>query len=125
MLPALLGMLPALHPVASAAGAPAFSPGPTHHKAVALTVTDGLDGRVTSMKVEPRNFVFRYHSPAHFVDVFKTYYGPMLKAFAALDEQGRLSLAADLHALIHRFNRTDDGTVLVPGEYLEVVIVKE
>lgn len=82
-------------------------------------------GRVTSIKVEPRNFVFRYHSPAHFVDVFKTYYGPMLKAFAALDEQGRLSLAADLHALIHRFNRTDDGTVLVPGEYLEVVIVKE
>lgn len=81
-------------------------------------------GRTASMKAEPRDFMFRYHSPAHFVDVFKTYYGPMLKAFAALDEAGRLSLAADLHALIHRFNHADDGTMVVAGEYLEVVIVK-
>jgi len=80
-------------------------------------------GRITSLKAEPRNFVFRYHSPAHFIDVFKTYYGPMLKAFAALDEDKRSSLAAALRALIHRFNRADDGTMVVPGEYLEVVMV--
>lgn len=83
-----------------------------------------FSGCVASMKVEPRNFMFRYHSPAHFIDVFRTYYGPMLKAFATLDEDRRLSLAADLHALIHRFNRALDGTMVVPGEYLEVVIVK-
>lgn len=79
----------------------------------------------TSIKAEPRDFIFRYRSAAHFVDVFRSYYGPMVKAFAALDEDKRKALAADLEALIGRLNRTDDGTMVVPGEYLEVVIVKK
>jgi ubiquinone/menaquinone biosynthesis C-methylase UbiE len=78
----------------------------------------------TSIKAEPRDFIFRYRSAAHFVDVFRSYYGPMVKAFAALDEDKRKALAADLEALIGRLNRTDDGTMVVPGEYLEVVIVR-
>ncbi|HVC10352.1 MAG TPA: class I SAM-dependent methyltransferase [Burkholderiales bacterium] len=77
-----------------------------------------------SMRVEPRDFMFRYRSPAHFIDVFKTYYGPMLKAFAALEEGKRAALLADMQALIGRLNRADDGTMVVPGEYLEVVIVR-
>jgi ubiquinone/menaquinone biosynthesis C-methylase UbiE len=76
-----------------------------------------------SIETQPRNFIFRYRSAAHFVDMFKTYYGPMVKAFAALDEAKRKSLAADLESLIGRLNRADDGTMIVPGEYLEVVIV--
>lgn len=79
----------------------------------------------TSIKAEPRDFIFRYRSAAHFVDVFRSYYGPMVKAFAALDEDKRKALAADLEALIGRLNRTDDGTMVVPGEYLEVVIVRK
>jgi ubiquinone/menaquinone biosynthesis C-methylase UbiE len=78
-----------------------------------------------SINAETRNFIFRYRSATHFVDVFKTYYGPMVKAFAALDEDKRKALAADLEALIGRINRADDGTMVVPGEYLEVVIVKK
>jgi ubiquinone/menaquinone biosynthesis C-methylase UbiE len=78
-----------------------------------------------SIKAEPRNFMFRYRSPAHFIDVFKTYYGPLLKAVAALDEDKRKSLLADIEALIGRLNRADDGTMVVPAEYLEVVIVKK
>lgn len=77
-----------------------------------------------SIDAEPRHFNFRYHSPEHFLDVFKTYYGPILKAFAALDEAKREALNDDLHALIVRMNKANDGTVVAPSEYLEVVIVK-
>ncbi len=77
-----------------------------------------------SIRAESRDFVFRYRSPAHFIDVFRTYYGPVLKALAALDEGKRAALLADMQALISGLNRADDGTMVVPGEYLEVVIVK-
>ena len=76
------------------------------------------------MRTEKRVFNFRYRSPEHFMDVFKTYYGPMLKAFAALDPQNQTRLATDMHDLIARMNRADDGTMVVPSEYLETVIIK-
>jgi ubiquinone/menaquinone biosynthesis C-methylase UbiE len=78
-----------------------------------------------SVETTPRNYMFRYRSAAHFINVFRTYYGPMLKAFGALDENKRKSLTADLESLIGRLNRADDGTMVVPGEYLEVVIVRK
>ena len=77
-----------------------------------------------SIKAERRHFNFRYRSPEHFLDVFKSYYGPMLKAFAALDAANQQGLRNDLLALIARMNRADDGTMVVPSEYLEVVITK-
>jgi ubiquinone/menaquinone biosynthesis C-methylase UbiE len=78
----------------------------------------------SSIKAEPRMFNFRYRSPEHFLDVFKTFYGPVLKAFAALDTAAQENLRNDLHALIVRMNRAGDGTMIVPSEYLEVVITK-
>ena len=78
----------------------------------------------SDIKATARTFKFRYRSPEHFLDVFKTYYGPMLKAFAALDEQNQKRLAADLHELIKRVNQADDGTMVVPSDYLETVITK-
>jgi len=77
-----------------------------------------------AITTEPRDFNFRYRSPEHFLDVFKTYYGPMLKAFAALDETKQKGLKDDLHGLITRLNKANDGTMVVPSEYLEVVITK-
>jgi ubiquinone/menaquinone biosynthesis C-methylase UbiE len=77
-----------------------------------------------TIRAEPRHFVFRYRSPEHFVELFKTYYGPMLKAFAALDEVGQQDLRNDLLTLIRGMNKTDDGTMAVPSEYLEIVITK-
>jgi len=74
------------------------------------------------IKTEKRIFKFRYRSPDHFLGVFKTYYGPMLKAFAALDEQGGKHLATDLCDLVARLNEADDGTMVVPSEYLEAII---
>jgi ubiquinone/menaquinone biosynthesis C-methylase UbiE len=77
-----------------------------------------------AIKAEPRNFVFRYRSPEHFLDIFKSYYGPMLKAFAALDAANQQGLRNDLLALIGQMNRAEDGTMIVPSEYLEIVITK-
>jgi ubiquinone/menaquinone biosynthesis C-methylase UbiE len=79
---------------------------------------------VISIRTEPRNFNFRYRSAEHFLDVFKTYYGPMLKAFAALDEAKQNGLRDDLRTLIARMNKAHDGTMVVPSEYLEAVITK-
>lgn len=58
------------------------------------------------------------------MDVFKTFYGPMLKAFSALDVLQRTRLEKNLYALIARMNKADDGTMVVPSEYLEVVLMK-
>lgn len=72
----------------------------------------------------PRFYIFNYRSPEHWLDVFRTWYGPMIKAFGALDETRALALETDIHQLIHRFNRSSDGTLVIPSEYLEVVISK-
>ena len=77
-----------------------------------------------TVQATPRDFVFRYRSARHWLEVFRTWYGPVLKAFAALDPAGQARLEADLLALIERLNRSGDGTMVVPGTYLEVVIVK-
>jgi ubiquinone/menaquinone biosynthesis C-methylase UbiE len=106
-----------------------YLPPPAGVKSPALW---GTRGRLTEMfgadaisiKAEPRNFNFRYRSPEHFLDVFKTYYGPMLKAFAALEKEKQKDLYDDLYALIVRMNKASDRTMVVPSEYLEVVIAK-
>jgi ubiquinone/menaquinone biosynthesis C-methylase UbiE len=77
-----------------------------------------------SITAERRHFNFRYRSPEHFLDVFRSYYGPMLKAFAALDPANQQRLRDDILALIAAMNRAHDGTMIVPSEYLEIVIVK-
>jgi ubiquinone/menaquinone biosynthesis C-methylase UbiE len=82
-------------------------------------------GETGDIEAEPRMFVFRYKSPEHWLDVFKTYYGPMYKAFGALDGAKQDALAADLLALVAEFNRASDGSMAVRSEYLEVVISKQ
>jgi SAM-dependent methyltransferase len=81
--------------------------------------------RLDSMAVERKDFVFRYRSAAHWLEVFRTFYGPMQKAFGALDSNKQESLAADLIALAQRFNRATDGSLVAPGQYLEVVIKRK
>ena len=81
--------------------------------------------RYVSIAAAERNFVFRYKSPAHWVEFFRTYYGPVLKAFAAVDAAKQKLLEADILALIGEFNTAKDGTAVIPGEYLEVVVTKQ
>ncbi len=83
-----------------------------------------LFGAGAIVAAESRHFTFRYKSPKHMLEVFRDYYGPVHKAFAAIDPQSRDCLAADLHALIDEFNVAGDGTSVVPSEYLEVVITR-
>src|SRR5438445_8081791 len=69
-----------------------------------------------------REFTFRYRSPAHWIEVFRTYYGPMHKAFGALDAGKQAAFTKELMALIVSRNRSGDGTQVLSSEYLEVVI---
>jgi len=80
--------------------------------------------QAASIEAHTRTFNFRYRSPEHWVEVFQTYYGPVHKAFGALQPGAQLELRRDLLQLIGQFNRSGDATMVVPGEYLEIVVTK-
>ncbi|KQT11588.1 class I SAM-dependent methyltransferase [Ramlibacter sp. Leaf400] len=73
---------------------------------------------------EPRQFMFRYRSAEHMLEVFRSYYGPILKAFAALDADGQHALAEDLVALMKRFDRGQGDGLVVVSDYLEIIITR-
>ena len=79
----------------------------------------GQGGQVKTMR---RLFKFRYHSPEHFVDIFRRFYGPTHKAFLALDEAGRIKLNDALVQLLERRNVAGPASLVIPAEYLEVVV---
>ena len=76
------------------------------------------------VKASKQIFHFRYKSPAHWLEIFKTYYGPTHRAFAALDETKQAALQSDIVELLERMNRGGKETLIVPSEYLEAVIMK-
>lgn len=78
----------------------------------------------SDIRTTKRDFTFRYRSPEHFVEVFRTYYGPMNKAFASLDAEPERQeeFAMDLLSLVEAGNRSGGRTLALPSEYLEVVI---
>jgi SAM-dependent methyltransferase len=78
----------------------------------------------SAIRADVKEFMFRYRSDDHWIDIFRTYYGPVLKTFEALDTDAQRALTADLKTLIAHFNMARDGTMVVPGEYLQAVIVK-
>ena len=73
---------------------------------------------------QPRVFNFRYASPAHCIQVFRDFYGPTHKAFAALDAAGQRALERDLNALMDALNTAGSRSLVVPSQYLEVVVTK-
>jgi len=75
-----------------------------------------------SIRAERRNYMFRFESAEHWITIFRTYYGPVHKAFAALDDAAQQALHAALIELLERYDRGGSGSLVVPGEYLEVVI---
>ena len=83
-----------------------------------------LFGAKANVAAEGRYFAFRYKSPRHMLEVFRNYYGPVLKAFAAIDPAAREGLEKDLLARFDAFNIAKDGTLVAHGEYLEVVITR-
>ncbi len=104
-----------------------YLPPPAGVKSPALWGTQARIGELFAAKADSidltaRDFVFRYPSNDHFMDIFRTYYGPMHKAFLALDAVGQKELDADLRAVLDRFNTVSDGTLVAPGAYVDVVI---
>ncbi|MGA7373072.1 MAG: class I SAM-dependent methyltransferase [Methyloceanibacter sp.] len=85
---------------------------------------DTLFGAKATVAAQSKYFAFRYKSPKHWVELFRGYYGPVLKAFAAIDPQAREALEADLYALLGEINVARDGSLFAQSEYLEVVITK-
>jgi ubiquinone/menaquinone biosynthesis C-methylase UbiE len=83
-----------------------------------------LGERVASLEVTQRSYTWRYRSARHFVEHFRSYYGPTLKAFEALDADGQEALAKDLEELLEDWNISGDATLIVPSAYLEVVAVR-
>jgi SAM-dependent methyltransferase len=105
----------------------AHVPPPTGTKSPALWGTEAhledlFGSHAAAFRAERRHFCFRYRSPAHWVQVFRDWYGPTHKAFAALDANGRAALERDIVELLERSNIAGPGSLVVPGEYLEVVI---
>jgi ubiquinone/menaquinone biosynthesis C-methylase UbiE len=80
--------------------------------------------RVTSLVSTRREFVFRYRSASHWLSTFRTFYGPTKRAFEALDEERQQEYERELRDLLARFNCSGDGSLVVPGEYLEIVGTK-
>lgn len=77
-----------------------------------------------SIALNKEVYVWRYKSAEHWLDTWKEIYGPLNKAFAALDSEGQAALEGDLLALIAEFNTADDGTMVVPSDYVEVIVIK-
>lgn len=71
-----------------------------------------------------RHFMFRYRSFEHWLELFRTYYGPMHKTFLALDPAGQQQLGRELRDTLARWNVSGDATLVFPGEYLEAVLVR-
>src|SRR5215218_7643973 len=88
-------------------------------------IAELFEPHASSIESTQRSFVFRYRSAEHWLQVFKTYYGPLLKAFAALDPAEQAALERDLKTLISQFNRSGNSAMVVPSEYLEIVITRD
>lgn len=79
---------------------------------------------IASLQTTKRTFVFRYRSAAHWMEVFSTYYGPIVTALQSLDAAGQQELSQELIGLLDRYNTAKDGTLVVPSDYLEAVALK-
>ena len=87
-------------------------------------VSDLLGDRVSAIACTEQTFVFRFRSPEAFVDYFRTFYGPTVKAFEAVGEAGREALYADLVYLVRRHAGTGTGPVAIPATWLETVAIR-
>ena len=107
----------------------AYVPPPTGLKSPALWGTEAhlielFGARAADIRAVRKHFKFRYRSAAHWIQIFRDFYGPTHKAFAALDATGQSALEKDITALLNRCNTAGAASLVVPSEYLEVVITK-
>jgi len=87
-------------------------------------IAELFGAEAAEIRCERRHFNFRYHSAAHFLQVFRDFYGPTHKAFGALDAAGSQSLERGINALLEELNVGGSSSLVVPSEYLEIVVIK-
>lgn len=87
-------------------------------------IEEWFQSGASAIDVAQKTFTFRYRSPAHWLEIFRTFYGPVHKAFAALAPDAQAALERDLLMLLDRFNRSGDESLVVPSDYLEIVITR-
>lgn len=87
-------------------------------------IVELFGARADDIRCVRRHFNFRYRSADHWIALFRRYYGPLLKAYAALDAERQTRLTGAIAALLERRNVAGAASLVVPGEYLEVVVVK-
>ena len=107
-----------------------YIPAPAGLKSPALWGTEPhivelFGAQARDIRTVRRHFNFRYRSAAHWIQVFRDFYGPTHKAFAALDSTSQAALAKDIAALLERNNIAGPASLVVPAEYLEVVIERK
>ena len=107
-----------------------YIPAPAGLKSPALWGTEPhivelFGAQAADIRTVRKNFNFRYRSTAHWIQIFRDFYGPTHKAFAALDPAGQDALAKDITALLNRCNTAGSSSLVVPAEYLEVVIERK
>jgi ubiquinone/menaquinone biosynthesis C-methylase UbiE len=90
----------------------------------ALGIAELFGDAIIVERAERKMFLFRYESAAHFIDIFRRYYGPTHKAFAALELDQQRALERDLTTLLDAHNQCRKNALVVPGEYLEIVLQK-
>ena len=89
------------------------------------TIVELFGAHATEIRCVRRHFNFRYRSAAHWIEIFTNYYGPLHKAYAAMEADRRRQLVDDIAGLLARRNVGGPNSLVVPGEYLEIVIVKD
>ena len=87
-------------------------------------IVELFGSQARDIRCQRRHFNFRFRSPAHWLQVFRSYYGPTVKAFAALDDTGARALERDILGLLGQLNTAGNDSLVVPSEYLEVVITR-
>jgi SAM-dependent methyltransferase len=87
-------------------------------------IVELFGAHAAGIHVARKQFVFRYRSAAHWIELFRSQYGPVLKAFEALDAKGQAALHADLTELLEGSNRGGGDALVIPGDYLEIVVTK-
>ena len=79
---------------------------------------------ISNLRIEPQTFVMRYESADHWLTSFRTYFGPVITTFAALDEAGQEAFASEMRAFLEQHNQATDGTLKVGGGYINAVATR-
>lgn len=86
------------------------------------TVRDRFKEDITDLQMERTLIQFRYDvAPPAVVEYYIKYFGPIQKAFEALDGGGQAAFRQDLISLWSRNNLAADGTTMVECEYLQIL----